>query len=619
MHPKIASFLIIILSNLLIVSKIKAQEGLNLVSDFYLGSESSQPIQFVKVNNHLLFSVLESDTMAAYYTLNPNKTITKLFDYLPIFGHGTGISTLNIGQQNLEGKLLFTLDDRRNPKTQLWITDGTKNGTFFLKDVSQFAQFGITNFFMLKGKLYFLIDGEETALWETDGTTVGTKRIFSFCSYNGGLDPCYSQNSFNAYNMPDDKAIFFVGTPGEDMEPWISDGTALGTLPIIIQPGILPFNKGMALQGGSVLNGKLIFGADINNAVGYEPYLCDGTVAGTTLLKNINQTTGTGYHNKHSRPSEFFQYNGKVYFNGNDGIKGEEIWVTDGTTTGTTMLIETQPGKTERGDIKRYYPFNNKVIFQANTKPFNQVSKNNVYITDGTPTGSSLLKTMDYEFDCFIPKIEFNSLLYFTARSFTKGSELWKTDGTIGGTQKIKTINPVSENEISLDISSFPLINNRFYFMAKDGIKNQLWKSEGTTESTNIVAFSNLLSNPNFDYTIESMIEFNGDLYFNAQFDEKGFELWRYSPVVSGISNNSNLAKINIYPNPTNGQFFIEMGDKKFTTIRVYNLLGNLVYQTNIVDNKIQINLDLPDGNYILKGNNEHEFSEAKLLYITSK
>jgi hypothetical protein len=155
--------------------------------------------------------------------------------------------------------------------------------------------------------------------------------------------------------------------------------------------------------------------------------------------------------------------------------------------------------------------------------------------------------------------------------------------------------------------------------MAKDGIKNQLWKSEGTTESTNIVALSNLLSNPNFDYTIESMIEFNGDLYFNAQFNENGFELWRYSPVVSGISNNSNLAKINIYPNPTNGQFFIEMGDKKFTTIRVYNLLGNLVYQTNIVDNKIQINLDLPDGNYILKGNNEHEFSEAKLLYITSK
>ncbi|MBK9633694.1 MAG: T9SS type A sorting domain-containing protein [Bacteroidetes bacterium] len=618
MNSKILTFLIFIIINQIFTNKSQAQEGINLVSDFFPGSNSGQPIQFVKVNNHLLFSVLDSDTLAAYYSINADKSITKLFNYLPPNGHGTGISVLNYKQQNLEGKLLFLLEDYRNPKTQLWITDGTKNGTFFLKDVSQFSQFGITNFFMLNSKLYFLIDGEETALWETDGTTPGTKRVFSFCTYNGGIDPCYSQYSFNAYNMPNNKAIFFVGTPGEDMEPWISDGTPLGTLPITILPGILPFNKGMALQGGEVLNGKLIFGADINNAVGYEPYLCDGTVTGTTLLKNINQTTGNGYHNKHSRPSEFFQFNGKVFFNGNDGIKGEEIWVTDGTSAGTTILIETQPGKTERGDIKRYYPFNSKVIFQANSKAFNLPSKNSIYITDGTPAGSSLLKTMDYEFDCFIPKIEYNNLLYFTARSFTKGSELWKTNGTIEGTQKIKTINPVSENEISLDISPFPLIANQFYFMAKDGTKNQLWKSQGTTESTNIVALSNLLSNPSFDYKIESMIEFNGDLYFNAEFNEKGFELWRYSPTVSGIKNN-NLAKINVFPNPSNGQFYIETGDKEFNTISIYNMLGNEIYQTAIFENNIQLKLDLPIGNYILKCNNEKEFSEAKLIFISSK
>ena len=615
MKNKLLKFKLFLFLNFILVCKSYAQEGLIIVSDIFAGANSSQPIQFVKVNNHLLFSALDSDTMAAYYSVNDDKSITKLFNYLPPFGHGTGISVLNYEQKNLPGKLLFLLDDFRNPKTQLWITDGTKSGTFFLKDVSQFAQFSITNFFMLNEKLYFLIDGEETALWETDGTTVGTKRIFSFCVYNGGIDPCYSQYSFNAYEMPNNKAIFFVGTPGEDMEPWISDGTALGTLPITILPGILPFNKGMALQGGSVLNGKLLFGADLNNAIGYEPYLCDGTVAGTTLLKNINQTTGSGYHNKHSRPSEFFQYKGKVFFNGNDGIKGEEIWVTDGTSVGTTMLIETQPGKTERGDVKRYYPFKEKLLFQANTKPFDQASKNNIYITDGTPAGSSLFKLMEYEFDCFIPKIEYNNLLYFTARSYAKGSELWKTDGTIAGTQLIKTINPVQENEISLDISKFPLLGNEFYFMAKDGTKNQLWKSRGTSESTNIVALSNLLSNPTFDYQIESMIEFNGDLYFNAQFDDRGYELWRYSPTVSRIENN-HLSKINIFPNPSNGHFYIETGDKQFNTISIYNMLGNEVYNTAISVRNIQLKLDLPIGNYILKCHNEKEISEAKMVYI---
>ena len=198
MNSKILTFLIFIIINQIFTNKSQAQEGINLVSDFFPGSNSGQPIQFVKVNNHLLFSVLDSDTLAAYYSINSDKSITKLFNYLPPNGHGTGISVLNYKQQNLEGKLLFLLEDYRNPKTQLWITDGTKNGTFFLKDVSQFSQFGITNFFMLNSKLYFLIDGEETALWETDVTTPRTKRVFSFCTYNGGIDPCYSQYSFSA-------------------------------------------------------------------------------------------------------------------------------------------------------------------------------------------------------------------------------------------------------------------------------------------------------------------------------------------------------------------------------------------------------------------------------------
>ncbi|MBL0287214.1 MAG: hypothetical protein IPQ19_07310, partial [Bacteroidetes bacterium] len=89
-----------------------------------------------------------------------------------------------------------------------------------------------------------------------------------------------------------------------------------------ILPGILPFNKGMALQGGST-KWEVILVLILINAVGYEPYLCDGTVTGATLLKNINQTTGNGYHNKHSRQSEFFQFNGKVFLmEMSGGIKG---------------------------------------------------------------------------------------------------------------------------------------------------------------------------------------------------------------------------------------------------------------------------------------------------------
>ena len=37
-------------------------------------------------------------------------------------------------------------------------------------------------------------------------------------------------------------------------------------------------------------------------------------------------------------------YKGKAYFRANDGVHGNEIWTSDGTTNGTTLAIEIHPG-----------------------------------------------------------------------------------------------------------------------------------------------------------------------------------------------------------------------------------------------------------------------------------
>ena len=52
MNSKILTFLIFIIINQIFTNKSQAQEGINLVSDFFPGSNSGQPIQFVKVNNN---------------------------------------------------------------------------------------------------------------------------------------------------------------------------------------------------------------------------------------------------------------------------------------------------------------------------------------------------------------------------------------------------------------------------------------------------------------------------------------------------------------------------------------------------------------------------------------
>ena len=83
---------------------------------------------------------------------------------------------------------------------------------------------------------------------------------------------------------------------------------------------------------------RLFFTAD-DGVHGEELWVTDGTEEGTVLVRDINPgATGSNIRN------EFVVHAGELYFLADDGTHGLELWRTDGTETGTQLVADFNPG-----------------------------------------------------------------------------------------------------------------------------------------------------------------------------------------------------------------------------------------------------------------------------------
>lgn len=75
--------------------------------------------------------------------------------------------------------------------------------------------------------------------------------------------------------------------------------------------------------------------------------------------------------------------------------------------------------------------------------------------------------------------------LYFRANDAQHGVELWKSDGTTGGTVLVKDLLP---GEGSSSPFNFTSVDDTLYFLASDAANHpQLWRSDGTEAGTTLV------------------------------------------------------------------------------------------------------------------------------------
>lgn len=477
------------------------------------------------------------------------------------FDINPGGDSYPFGFTNYNGKLYFNAYTNAGGD-ELWVTDGTTSGTKMVKDIypgsggSIAGQALDTGLFTVYNNLLYLfvndsIHGRE--LWSTDGTEANTKMIKDI--YPGTGSSSFTSSLFYEYNG---KLYFSANDGTHGYELWVTDGTSGGTTMV---KDIRPGSGSSSISNVTVINGKMIFYAN-DSIHGPEVWTSDGTTANTVLLKDINPGTGTSFT---STLYNFKQYNGKIYFFAKDDTHGYELWTTDGTTAGTLMIKDINPGIADgnSGNIGAVYK--GKMYFSAN----DGVNGRELWSSDGTTLGTKMVKDMYPGPNNGSPGgfVLLGSDLYIVGRDSASGvNELWVTDGTETGTRLAVDVVP---GTTGASITTIFTYNNSLYFAAQMNGGRHLFKSNGTPGGTAIIAPPIATNNDPWDIS-SGVIEYNGAVYFRASYTTNGVELWKLVDYPASIQEESGQQlNLRIYPNPASGIVNLSFSEDNLANVSV--------------------------------------------------
>ena len=436
-----------------------------LLRDINEGGLTSDPASVIAIGDVAYFRANDGTSGIELWKSDGTAAGTvRVKDILPGSGGSIPGNLTNVG-----GTLFFSADDGTTGR-ELWTSDGTEAGTVRVKDIDT-SRWGYGSFpgdLTNVGGTLFFTTGRGGDLWKSDGTAAGTVRVKDI--------DCWALTNVNG-------TLFFMGSGGL----WKSDGTAAGTV------GVTPIIPG---SGSSSLyltdvNGTLFFGAAGGGTTGRELWKSDGTQAGTVRVKDIRPGNLSSYLRA------LMNVGGTLFFRARDATTGFELWKSDGTEAGTVRVKDIRPG-----------PFGSYPYF----------------LTD------------------------VNGTLFFRASDGTTGDELWKSDGTEAGTVRVKDIIPGSGTSYARYLTN---VNGTLFFSAFDETTDfeettdvELWKSDGSEGGTVRVMDIFPGNNP-FGFPGRSspsnLTNVNGKLFFTADDGIHGRELWMLDtrPVLSPIADQT--------------------------------------------------------------------------------
>jgi ELWxxDGT repeat protein len=297
-------------------------------------------------------------------------------------GNSNADSSNPQGFYGYNNMVLFFATDATHGE-ELWKTDGTSGGTVLVKDINAGSASSTTfkffssfrqvfdGFHTFNNHVFFNADdGASTGeIWSTDGTTANT--ILLKDVVHGTSISLVSV--ILAQNLPD-KFIFPVSNITTRSELWESDGTPAGTklfksfsivgdhrVPFVFITNAIDFTTQESTQ--PLFGGNKFFFVAATTTEGAELWISDGTLVGTNMVKDINVGTGDGIDV--TKSITFLYTSASFYFAATDGTKGDELWKTDGTGPGSSMVADINPNAGDANPDLPIYLCNSKIIFAA--------------------------------------------------------------------------------------------------------------------------------------------------------------------------------------------------------------------------------------------------------------
>ncbi len=239
---------------------------------------------------------------------------------------------------------------------------------------------------------------------------------------------------------------------------------------------------------------------------------CVGSDGKARLLADIHSDRSV---NPSSAPQRLTPSSKGLFFVANDLEHGAELWISDGSESGTQLVRDIFPGPTGSSPADLTV-VGELLYFTAESGPTGA----RLWRSDGTEEGT--VQANEQPSNPHRLTLV-NGRLFFCAEFEGSGIELWVMEAD-GSVHVVKDIAAGAISSTPRDLVGY---EGLLYFRADDGIHgDELWQSDGTEAGTHMVR--DIVSVPQEALTVQSMVAGPDGLYLSADLPATGRELWRF-------------------------------------------------------------------------------------------